>query len=166
MIHIPQPDSAETALLATINYLRADEGDTVTLVCDNPDFNGQPNNAVDCNGSWTDWNDKRFTGDSLFTALNAAALAKAVATKTPAPLRPDSKGVKISSKPCTWQYTHPFNGVSYTEYYDVAVTWAKFGPITALHKGKTTYPARLTNQQKNKFLAAEALREPKSGGGV
>lgn len=85
----PGPLSADdTALVATINYLRADEGDTVSLLCDNPDFNGQPSNAVECNGGWTDWTDKRFTGDSLFAALNNAALAKAVATKTLAPAAP------------------------------------------------------------------------------
>lgn len=77
-----------TALVATINYLRADEGDTVSLLCDNPDFSGQPSNAVECNGGWTDWTDKRFNGDSLFAALNNAALAKAVATKTLAPTAP------------------------------------------------------------------------------
>lgn len=77
-----------TALVATITYLRADEGDTVSLLCDNPDFSGQPSNAVECNGGWTDWTDKRFNGDSLFAALNNAALAKAVATKTLSPTAP------------------------------------------------------------------------------
>ena len=52
--------------------LRASEGSSVTLVCDNPDFNGQPNNAVDCNGDWTGWNDQRFTGDTILDALVAA----------------------------------------------------------------------------------------------
>ena len=86
--HIQRPTGDAEALVATINYLRADEGDVVTLVCDNPDFNGQPNNAVDCCGGWTDWKDLRFTGDSLFAAVSAAAGAKAVETCAPAPFLP------------------------------------------------------------------------------
>lgn len=52
-----------------VEALRATEGNAITLVCDNPDFNGQPNNAVVCNGDWTKWNDTRFTGDTILEAL-------------------------------------------------------------------------------------------------
>ena len=55
-----------------IDLLRSQEGDCVTIACDNPDFTG-PNSAIDCNGAWTDWNDRRFTGDNLLAALRAAA---------------------------------------------------------------------------------------------
>lgn len=55
-----------------IDFLRADEGDSVTLLCDNLDFNGQPNCAVECNGYWTSWHDKRFIGDTLEAALKLA----------------------------------------------------------------------------------------------
>jgi hypothetical protein len=59
-------------LLEALNELRAEEGSSVTLLCDNPDFNGQPNNAIICNGEWTDWQDRRFTGDDLAEAIYAA----------------------------------------------------------------------------------------------
>lgn len=55
-----------------LNELRRDEGSSVTLLCDNPDFNGQPNNAVVCNGAWTNWEDRRFTGDTIGHAIRAA----------------------------------------------------------------------------------------------
>lgn len=61
---------------AMLTALRRDEGDSITLLCDNPDFNGQPNNAVECCGEWTDWKDRRFTGDSLLLAVRAAYLAR------------------------------------------------------------------------------------------
>jgi hypothetical protein len=62
-------ESLET--LNLINALRREEGHSVTLFCDNPDFSG-PNNAIAVNGDWTDWKDRRFTGDTLLTALRAA----------------------------------------------------------------------------------------------
>ncbi|TIU02366.1 MAG: hypothetical protein E5W43_01080 [Mesorhizobium sp.] len=58
-----------------IQDLRADEGSSVEILCDNPDFNGQPNNAVICCGDWTDWQDIRFTGDTIDDALGAAMVA-------------------------------------------------------------------------------------------
>lgn len=56
---------------ALIERLRAEEGDSVTINCSNPDFEG-PAEAVDCNGAWTAWKDKRFTGSNLLEALTAA----------------------------------------------------------------------------------------------
>lgn len=58
-----------------INKLRAGEGSSVEVLCDNPDFNGQPNNAVVCNGGWTDWQNVRFTGETVGAALGAAMVA-------------------------------------------------------------------------------------------
>ncbi|TGT72957.1 hypothetical protein EN802_13850 [bacterium M00.F.Ca.ET.159.01.1.1] len=58
-----------------IQDLRADEGSAVEILCDNPDFNGQPNNAVICCGDWTDWQQIRFTGDSIDAALGVAMAA-------------------------------------------------------------------------------------------
>lgn len=55
-----------------VESLRAPEGHTVTLICDNPDFNGQPNSAVECCGDWTCWEERRFTGDNILEALQAA----------------------------------------------------------------------------------------------
>jgi len=58
------------AIWAMIEALRADEGNTVTILCDNPE--GTPNSAVECCGDWTDWQQRRFTGDTVFRALEAA----------------------------------------------------------------------------------------------
>ena len=69
--------SYSSEVLVAINKLRAEEGNSVSIMCDNPDFNGQPNNAVECCGDWTDWDDRRFTGDTLLAALQAAVAAKA-----------------------------------------------------------------------------------------
>jgi hypothetical protein len=55
-----------------VETLRANEGHSVTLICDNPDFNGQPNCAVDVCGDWTDWGQRRFTGDTILDALRDA----------------------------------------------------------------------------------------------
>lgn len=56
--------------------LRSEEGDSVTLFSDNPDFNSLPNNAIECCGEWTDWQDRRFTGDTLVAAVKSAYQAK------------------------------------------------------------------------------------------
>lgn len=79
-------NSSEFASL--LYYLREGEGDSITLLCDNPDFNGQPNNAVECCGAWTDWKDRRFTGDSLVGAVRTAAVAKAALTGALVPAAP------------------------------------------------------------------------------
>lgn len=68
----------ENVFVETLNYLRADEGDSVNLLCDNPE--GPPNNAVICCGDWTDWQDERFEGQTLIEAVNKAALSKAAKT--------------------------------------------------------------------------------------
>lgn len=60
-----------------IERLRTAEGNSVTLICDNPDFNGQPNCAIDVCGDWTAWLDRRFTGDTILEALQAAHEAMA-----------------------------------------------------------------------------------------
>lgn len=59
------------AEMSCIHTLRADEGDSVTILCDNPD--GPPNNAVECCGAWTYWEDRRFDGETLLAALQLAA---------------------------------------------------------------------------------------------
>lgn len=58
-----------------VEALRAPEGHSVTLVCDNPDFNGQPNCAIEVCGNWTDWEQKRFTGETVLDALREAHAA-------------------------------------------------------------------------------------------
>lgn len=64
----------EVELIRLIDLLRSQEGDSVTILCDNPDFNMGANNAVECNGDWTGWKDQRFEGESLLDALSAAMI--------------------------------------------------------------------------------------------
>lgn len=71
-----------------INALRADEGDEVTILCDNPDFNGQPNCVVECCGGWTRFGDQRFGGQTLLDALSAAWIGRQRASPNP-PVRPE-----------------------------------------------------------------------------
>ncbi len=64
-------------IVGLINILRSGEGDSVAILCDNPDFNGQPDRVVVVNASWTGWQDERFGADTLLGALRNAASAKA-----------------------------------------------------------------------------------------
>lgn len=61
-------------LMDRINELRKNEGDSVRILCDNPE--GPPNNAIECCGDWTDWKDRRFVGERLIDCLNDACRAK------------------------------------------------------------------------------------------
>lgn len=56
-------DSDAVEIWRAIEVLTDDEGSTVMVLCPNPDFNGQPNFAIECNGAWTGWNDRRFAAD-------------------------------------------------------------------------------------------------------
>ena len=44
-------------------------------MCDNSSFDG-PNSAVECAGEWTNWEEKRFTGDTCLQSLQAAVIEK------------------------------------------------------------------------------------------
>lgn len=63
------------AIVTAIDTLRADEGSEVRILCDNPDFNGQPDRAVEVCGSWTRWHPIRFADDSLLGCLEHAVVA-------------------------------------------------------------------------------------------
>lgn len=69
------PPSTAEQTLALIDQLRAGEGNSVEICCDNPDFNGQPNCRINVTADWTDWMPKGFAGDTLLAALEAAARA-------------------------------------------------------------------------------------------
>ncbi len=58
-----------------IEQLRAPEGATVTICCDNPDFGG-PGSVVEVCDDWTDWLPRRFEGDTVLDALRAARYTK------------------------------------------------------------------------------------------
>lgn len=68
------PNRPEAETLRLMDILRSQEADSVTLCSDNPDFNGQPNCLVICNGDWTGWEDRRFQADTVLDALRAAAI--------------------------------------------------------------------------------------------
>lgn len=57
---------------ALIEELRAPEGAEVSIACDNPDFNGQPNSVVEIIDDWTGWKPRRFGGENVLEALRAA----------------------------------------------------------------------------------------------
>lgn len=70
----------DSEIVRLIDVLRADEGDSVMICCDNPDFNGQPNCAIICNGDWTGWVDRRFAADTLLDTLSMAMTEKMLPT--------------------------------------------------------------------------------------
>jgi len=63
-----EPVSTAAQIVQIINDLRGEEGDSVTILCENPDGP----NAIECNGGWTNWKDKRFEGLTILDALAAA----------------------------------------------------------------------------------------------
>jgi len=57
---------------ALIEELRAPEGAEVSIACDNPDFNSQPNSVVEICDSWTGWMPRHFGAENVLEALRAA----------------------------------------------------------------------------------------------
>lgn len=73
-LHDPTAADALKAWIM-IEAIRADEGHCITISCDNPDFNEQPNSAVDVVADFTAWRIQRFTGDTVYAAIEAAYAA-------------------------------------------------------------------------------------------
>lgn len=65
---------ASAARWRLVEALRAEEGDSVLILSDNPD--GPPNNAIEVCGAWTDWKEVRYDGDTLNDALLKAIAAR------------------------------------------------------------------------------------------
>jgi len=59
-----------------VEQLRANEGDEVHILCDNPDFNGQPNCAIEVMTLESLDNSFRFVGDTLLECLRKALAAR------------------------------------------------------------------------------------------
>ena len=57
------------AFVECVDKLRADEGDSVEILCDNPEFDGHPNCAIVCCGDWTHFEQVRFDGDTVLECL-------------------------------------------------------------------------------------------------
>ncbi len=62
-------DAAE--MLEHLEYLREEEGASVEIYCDNPEYDG-PNVKVALTGSATNWSEREFGGDNMVAALRAA----------------------------------------------------------------------------------------------
>lgn len=73
----PHQEQSPVALesWAIIEQLRAPEGASVTLICDNPDFDMGANSAVEVNDYWTGHENVRFEGDTVLEALRVALKA-------------------------------------------------------------------------------------------
>lgn len=56
-----------------IEALAEDEGDSVQVLCPNPD--GPPNYAIEVQGEWTNWNCERFEGNTRLECLSNAVEA-------------------------------------------------------------------------------------------
>ncbi len=71
---------AKAEHIDVINSLRANEGASVLVLCDNPDFS-DPNVGVEVNDAWTNWIPMRFGGDNVLDALRKALAAREALSK-------------------------------------------------------------------------------------
>ena len=75
------------AFVGTLNRLRANEGSSVTLCCDNPEGSGPNNAAVEVVDEWTNWQPRRFYGSTVYAAAEAAICERQLAEPQAAPPR-------------------------------------------------------------------------------
>ena len=72
-----QPNAA-VAFCIALEALRSDEGNGVTVMCDNPEAETlDRQTAVDVIAEWTDWEPRRFYGATPLDAILAAAAEQA-----------------------------------------------------------------------------------------
>lgn len=62
-------DKEKCRAIDIIEELREEEGSSVNIACDNPDFNSQPDCFIEVIGSWTGWTLVKFTGKCLLDCL-------------------------------------------------------------------------------------------------
>lgn len=62
-------------ILRAIDLLRADEGASVTICCDNPELGG-PNCQIQVCDGWTGWKDRSFTGETVLGCLHRAIVER------------------------------------------------------------------------------------------
>ena len=65
-------DEEAIEIWRAIEIMTDGEGNSVNVLCPNPDFNGQPAYAIECCGDWTGWADKRFASDSQVECFRIA----------------------------------------------------------------------------------------------
>lgn len=72
----------DAVAMEMIHDLRRDEGDSITVLCDNLDADDEDHQcAVIACGLWTSWTDRRFNGRDVRDALSKARSALRAATK-------------------------------------------------------------------------------------
>jgi len=69
------PESYAVQVVALIDMLRRDAGHGVEVLCDNEEGNGPDNCAVEVTADWTGYEPKRFYGQTVLAALQAAYTA-------------------------------------------------------------------------------------------
>jgi hypothetical protein len=68
---------AAVQFLIDIDYLRKNEGDSIEIICDNPEAESRDKlTAVDVTGDWTDYSPRRFYGPDPAGATRDAATAR------------------------------------------------------------------------------------------
>lgn len=73
---MPISDQTAVAIWRLIESLSQNEGDNVTILCPNYDFNNLPDYAIECNGQWTNYEDHRIYGNSYLECLTTAITYK------------------------------------------------------------------------------------------
>lgn len=58
-----------------IEVLTREEGDSVTILCANPEFTGD-NYAIEVSGDWTNWDTFRYGSNTTLEALEKAILSR------------------------------------------------------------------------------------------
>ena len=72
---------AKVTVEELLDELRAEEGASVTINYDNPDFNGQPERTIEVAAPWNSFIGTTYGGDTLLKALQTAVEAKRKAKK-------------------------------------------------------------------------------------
>lgn len=89
----------DRAAMRFLEELRMGEGDSVTILCDDPEADSTAKRmAIVCNGAWTQWEDRRFYGESIVQCLARGAQAMRITpvdrTLVPdQPIKPHLKAV-------------------------------------------------------------------------
>lgn len=70
----PEPDEPKTSVIEDINHLLMEEGNSITLLCDNPEADKlDEQSAIEVNCGFTRWITRRYYGSSWQEAVSKAA---------------------------------------------------------------------------------------------
>jgi hypothetical protein len=59
-------------VMADLDFIRQEEGTSILIFCDKPDFGPGANSAVEVDDYFLGWNCRRFEGDSFAEAVHKA----------------------------------------------------------------------------------------------